>query len=69
MNYAWQQGQVPYPPMPGFPQPGFPAFYDPWGPAELTPEQEVNLLKAEAELLDDELSGLEQRIKELEGKK
>ena len=69
MNYAWQQGQIPYHPMPGFPQPGFPAFYDPWGPAELTPEQEVNLLKAEAELLDDELSGLEQRIKELEGKK
>jgi hypothetical protein len=69
MNYAWQQGQVPFPPMPGFPKPGFPTFYDPWGAVELTPEEELNLLKAEAEQLEDELSMIEERIKELEGEK
>lgn len=69
MNYAWKQGQMPYSPMPGFPQFGFPAPDDPWGTAGLTPEQELNFLKAEAEQLDDELSGIEKRIKELEGEK
>lgn len=67
MNYAWQQGQVPFSPMPGFPQPGYPNPYDPWGAAPLTPEQELNILKAEAEQLEDELAGIEKRIKELEG--
>lgn len=69
MNYAWQQGQMPYSPMPGFPQSGFRTPYDPWGAVELTPEQELNFLKSEAEQLDDELSGIEKRIKELEGEK
>lgn len=69
MNYAWQQGQIPFSPMPGFPQPGFPTPYDPWGAAEMTPEQELNYLKAEAEQLDDEHAAIENRIKELEGEK
>lgn len=69
MDYAWQQGQVPFSPMPGFPRPGFPTPYDPWGAAELTPEEELNFLKAEAEQLEDELAGIEERIKELEGAK
>jgi len=69
MNYAWQQGQIPFSPMPGFPQPGFQTPYDPWGAAELTPEQELNILKSEAEQLEDELDGIEKRIKELEGEK
>lgn len=64
MNYAWQQGQIPSSPMPGFPTP-----YDPWGAAELTQEQELNILKAEAEQLEDELFAIEKRIEELEGKK
>lgn len=67
MNYAWQQGQIPFSPMPEFPRPGFPTPYDPWGAAELTPEQELNILKGEAEQLEDELAGIEKRIKELEG--
>jgi len=67
MNYAWQQGQIPFSPMPGFPQPGYPNPYDPWGAAPLTPKQELNILKAEAEQLEDELAGIEKRIKELEG--
>jgi len=69
MNYAWEQGQVPFSPAPGFPQPGFPTPYDPWGAAELTPEEELNFLKAEAEQLEDALSGIEERIKELKGEK
>lgn len=67
MDDLWQQGQIPYSTWPGFPQPGFPTPYDPWGAAELTPEQELNILKAEAEQLEDELAGIEKRIKELEG--
>ena len=55
--------------MPGFPRPGFPTPYDPWGAAEMTPEEELNFLKAEAELLEDELAGIEIRIKKLEGEK
>ena len=69
MNYAWEQGQVPFAPMPGFPMPGFPTPYDPWGAAVLTPEEELNFLKTEAQQLEDELSGVEKRIKELEGEK
>jgi len=55
--------------MPGFPMPGFPTPYDPWGTAELTPEEELNFLNAEAEQLEDELSAIEERIKKLEGEK
>lgn len=67
MDYYWQQGQVPFSPTPGFPLPGFRTPYDPWGAAELTPEEELNILKAEAEQLEDELTGIEKRIKELQG--
>jgi len=49
--------------------PGFPTPYDPWGAAELNPEEELNFLKAEAEQLEDELTAIEERIKELEGEK
>ena len=69
MNYAWQTGQVPFSPASGFPYPGFQTPFDPWGAAELTPEEELNFLKAEAELVEDELSALEERIRELEGEK
>ena len=69
MNYAWQQGQVPFSSIPGSPPVGFPAPYDPWGATKLPPEEEINFLKAEAELLEDELFGIEKRIEKLEGKK
>ncbi|KPJ69898.1 hypothetical protein AMJ44_01715 [candidate division WOR-1 bacterium DG_54_3] len=68
MDYYWQQGQVPFSPTPGFPMPGFPSPYDPWGAAQLTPEEELNILNAEAEQLEDELYGIEERIKEIKGK-
>ncbi|MCK4820795.1 hypothetical protein KA005_33830, partial [bacterium] len=69
MNYAWQQGQIPFSSMPGSPMLGFPTLYDPWGATELTPEEELNFLKSEAEQLEDELFGIEKKIEELEEKK
>jgi hypothetical protein len=66
MDQAWQQGAVPYSPAPGFPMPGFGSPFDPWGAAELTPEQELNFLKAEARQVRDELKAIDERIQELE---
>jgi hypothetical protein len=67
MDYWWQHGSYPTGPLPGFPRPGFPSPYDPWGASELTLEEEIDILNAEAEMLEDELYSTEQRIKELEG--
>ena len=69
MDYFWQQGQIPYSPIPGFHRPGFATPYDPWGAAEISPEEELYFLKTEAEQLEDELFAIEKRIEELEGKK
>ncbi len=69
MNTLWQTGQVPSAPAPGFPLPGFPTPYDPWGAAQLTPEQELDMLKGQSEVLEDELDGIKKRIEELEGGK
>jgi len=49
--------------------PGFVTPYDPWGAAEVTPEQELGFLKAEAQQVRDELKAIEQRIQELEREK
>jgi hypothetical protein len=67
MNDAWAQGRVPFSPAPGFPMPQFATPYDPWGAAELTPEQELDFLQEEARHIRNELSAIEQRIRELEG--
>jgi len=74
MQAYWQgmqAGQVPYAPSPGFNMPGFATPYDPWGAGQITPEQELQMLKGQAEVLEDELDGIKQRIQELEkgGKK
>ena len=53
-----------YPPSPGFRYP-----HDPWGAAEITPEQERDVLKSEAKALKDEIAQIEKRLKELEGEK
>lgn len=66
MGDAWAQGRVPYPPAPGFPMPGFPTPYDPWGASALTPEQELDMLKAEARDLKRELAAIEDRIRSME---
>ena len=66
MNYSWQAGQVPFPTAPGFPTPGFPTPYDPWGAAPVSPDQELEMLKGQAEMLEDELGGIKKRIDELE---
>jgi len=49
--------------------PGFPTPYDPWGATEVTPERELDFLRAEAGRLEEELNFIEQRIKELEREK
>ena len=45
---------------------GFPTPYDPWAGAQITPEQELDFLKGQAEILEDELDGVNKGIKELE---
>ena len=69
MNYLWQRGHIPFSPAPNFPMPGFPTPYDPWGAAQLTPEQELEMLKTQAQELENELEAIEKRIQELGGKK
>jgi hypothetical protein len=50
--------------------PGFTSPFDPWGASEMTPERELDLLKAQAHQLQEELSTIEKRVQELgEGKK
>jgi len=66
MNYLWQTGQVPFSSAPGFPMPGFPTPYDPWGATTLSKEQELEMLKGQAETLEDELDGIRKRIEEIE---
>jgi hypothetical protein len=66
MQDAWQSGQVPFAPASsGFPMPGFPTPYDPWGAAQVTPEQELGMLKDQAGMLSDQLKQVDERIKEL----
>ncbi len=69
MNYFWQTGQIPYSSAPGFPKPGFPTPYDPWGAMSLNEEEELELLKTQAQELENELEAIEKRIQELGGKK
>jgi hypothetical protein len=44
----------------------FPASYEPYSTAQIKPEQELDMLKGQAEMLEDELDGIKKRIKELE---
>ena len=46
--------------------PGFPTPFDPWGVVQISPEEELNFLKGQSEVLEDELDGVNQRIKGLE---
>src|SRR4030042_6367891 len=55
MDLAWQQGQVPYSPAPGFPMPGFATPHDPWGAAEVTPEKALNFFTRESEQVPDDV--------------
>jgi hypothetical protein len=62
---AYGQG---YPGNYGMPygQPGYGMPYDPWGAAQFTPEQELQMLQGQAEIVEDELDGIKKRIGELE---
>jgi hypothetical protein len=67
MQYMWESGQIPFAPnYPDFPIPGFPTPYDPWGAAQITPEQELEILKGQAKAAEEELNRIRERIKELE---
>ncbi|MBN2206067.1 MAG: hypothetical protein JW742_01565 [Candidatus Aminicenantes bacterium] len=66
MNSIWGGGQVPSPPGEGFPMPGFATPYDPWGAAELTPEQELVFLKAEAQQIRDALTAIDERVQAMQ---
>jgi len=69
MNYLWQAGQIPpvaqpnYPPVSGFPT------SNPYGDSQITPEQELESLKGQTEILEDELDGMKKRIEEIESNK
>jgi len=54
---AMQSGQVPYP--------GYTPFAA-GGPGQMTPEQEVDMLKTQAETLSNQLEQIQSRISELE---
>jgi hypothetical protein len=65
MDYYWQSGQIPFSTAPGFPMAGLPTPYDPWGVTQLTQEQELSMLKGQAEWLEDELGAVKSRIEDL----
>ncbi len=69
MEYFWQSGQMPFSAQPGFPTPEQPMPYGSSGVAQLTPDQELSMLKEQAEFMEDELGGITRRIEELEGGK
>jgi hypothetical protein len=55
-------GQPNYPPPGGFGTPGIP----PYGPP-MAPEQEIDFLRSQAQVLKDQLDQIDARVKELEG--
>lgn len=67
---GWQRAGYGYPAMGsyglGVPNYGVPNYGVPYGaPAAPTKEQEVDILKGQAEYLEDELAGINKRIQEL----
>jgi len=66
----WRRGWLNYGPMYGYTQ-GFAPYYGNSNAPEFTPQQEADMLKKEVKLMQDEVSSINQRIKELEssGKK
>ena len=57
-NWMWNMMQASYP--------GYSPLYDPWGITQISPEQELEILKGQAEVLEDQLDGIRKRIAELE---
>jgi len=64
MPAYWNSVQSGAAPNPAYGQPGFPPFGTP-----MTAEQEVALLKNQAEMLSQQLEGINRRISELEKEK
>jgi len=44
----------------------FPAVNEPYSTTQIKPEQELDMLKGQAEMLEDELGGIKKRMTELE---
>ena len=62
---AMQSGQATYPQYGQTAPPYYPGFQPPEGPM-MTPEQELNLLKNQADFLKQQLEQIDTRVKELE---
>ena len=61
---SFQAGQVPY-----YGNPAATPWAMPMGYPQVNPAQELNYLKQQQEILEDQLEGIKGRIKELEAKK
>lgn len=61
MQALWQSGQLPL--QTGIA--GFPTPYDPWGIAQITPEEELKMLQDQARMLQEQMDQINQRIAEL----
>ena len=64
MNYLWQTGQIPQVNEPM--NPGFGTPYDPYGAGQISPEQELEILKGQADEHQQELENIRKKITELE---
>jgi len=55
----------------GYPTPyaGSSNSYDTWGMGTVSPKQELEMLKGQAEVLEDQMDGIKSRIQELEKEK
>ena len=62
---AMQSGQATYPQYGPITPPYYPGFQPPAGPM-MTPDQELNLLKNQADFLKQQLEQIDSRVKELE---
>jgi len=62
-GFGWGQGAYPY--AYGYPNYGTP-YMVPSYPANVTPKQEADMLKAEAKAMQEEIDAINQRVKDLE---
>jgi hypothetical protein len=62
---GWQRAASGFPAWGAAAYPNYGGYTNPYGP-ELTPKQESDMLKEEAKAMQDEISSINERIKELE---
>ena len=66
MDYYWQTGQIPVGSEPSYVKPAHPPWFGHWDAEGLAPNQELDILKGQAEWMEDELGAIQKRIGELE---